>query len=219
MGKKQKRRHRLLVSYRIGQRWRAMPLLSAVMAAVLYGLAWLHAYGLMQSGNAVLLDRVWQERSLVLALIGFCLLIYLLIMVIARGSYVEVRPLALRVKAGLLPLDISYARVRSVKLGQVGAHFPAETLSSRDYALLAPLLHLPCTVVELKSWPQEPVRRLWPKFMFTPDGSGLVFVVEDAMLLNRQIDAVQTARYAKVRRHGQYKDPIERAVEAQRRGR
>ncbi|HOA25613.1 MAG TPA: hypothetical protein PK801_14015 [Aggregatilineales bacterium] len=217
MAKKQTRRHRLLVPYRVGQRWRAMPLLTALLGVLLYALMWLHRYGLIEGMNGPLLDYLWTVRQLILALIGFSLLLYVLIMLIARGSYVEARPGALRVKAGLIPLNISYSRIGAIKLGQVGAQFPADRLSNRDYALLEPLLPLACTVVELTSWPKEPVRKLWHKFLFTPGGDGLLFIVEDAMLLNQQIDAARTALLAASRRHARYQDPIERAIEMQRR--
>lgn len=217
MAKKPTRRHRLLVPYRVGQRWRAMPLLTALLGVVLYALMWLHHYGRIEGMNAPLLDHLWTARELILALIGFSLLLYVLIMHIARGSYVEARPGALRVKAGLVPLNISYARIGTVKLGQVGAQFPADRLRNRDYALLEPLLPLACTVVELTSWPKEPLRKLWHKFLFTPGGNGLLFIVEDAMVLNQQIDAAQTARLAAARGQGKYQDPIERAVEMERR--
>lgn len=213
----QKRRHRLLVYYRISRRWLAMPLLTALILVGIYAMAWLNAYGRFEGGDQMMLARLWADRTRLLALIGLLLLLYALIAYIGRSSYVEARPRALRVKAGLLPLNISYARIKGVKLGQVGMHYRADELSNRDYALLAPMLHLPCTIVEMKSWPKEPIRRLWHKFLFTRGGDGLLFIVEDAMLLNQQIDDAQVKRMAAYKGQGRYQDPIERAAEMSRR--
>lgn len=219
MRKKLTRRHRLLVYYRIGQRWRIMPLLTALFGVLIYGMTWLHAYGRFEGGNEALLEHLWLNRTLVLAIIGLNLLLYGLITIVARGSFVEARRNALRVRAGLLPLNISYARVRQLRLGQVSAQLPPDRLRNRDYALLEPLLPLACTVIDLKSWPREPIRRLWDKFLFTPDRKSLLFIVEEAMLLNQQIDSAMAAWQARVRGRDRYEDPIERAARMQQRAR
>ncbi|HLV44193.1 MAG TPA: hypothetical protein VKY39_04515 [Aggregatilineales bacterium] len=219
MRKKLTRRHRLLVYYRIGQRWRIMPLLTALFGVLIYGMTWLHAYGRFEGGNEALLEHLWLNRTLVLAIIGLNLLLYGLITIVARGSFVEARRNALRVRAGLLPLNISYARVRQLRLGQVSGQLPPDRLRNRDYALLEPLLPLACTVIDLKSWPREPIRRLWDKFLFTPDRKSLLFIVEDAMLLNQQIDSAMAAWQARVRGRDRYEDPIERAARMQQRAR
>jgi hypothetical protein len=216
MAKKRKptRRHRLLVYYRLGQRWRTAPFLTALLGAVLYGLGWLASRSILQGGNLALLHMLWEKRSLLLGLIGFSLVLYLLTIVISRGSYVEARPKALRVRAGLVNTDISYTRIRQMRLVQVTTLYPPESLKGADSRLLGPLLGYSCSAIDLKSWPKQPLRKLWHKFMFASDRDSILFIVEDAMILNQQIDGAIAARHARVSKTQRgYKDPIERAIE------
>lgn len=213
--KKPPRRHRLLVYYRLGQRWRTMPLLTALLGGALVGLGWLASRSVLVTGDAGLLGMLWEKRPLLFILITTCLLLYALLLIIARNSYVEARPGALHVHAGLAPLDISYGRIRQIRLVQVGVQFPPDTLKAGERALLAPLLEKPCTAVDLRSWPRQPLRKLWHRRMFTADGSSLLFIVDDPMLLNQQIDGAMATRQARRKRTG-YKDPIERADEMAR---
>jgi hypothetical protein len=54
--------------------------------------------------------------------------------------------------------------------------------------------------------------------MFNGDGSGLMFIVRDAMVLNQQIDSRVTLLQAQGKK-SQYLDPLERAVQSQKGGR
>ncbi len=215
---KMPRRHRLLIYRRLSQRWRVAPFLTALLGVVLYALGWLTSRAILQGGNVVLLNSLWENRVLVIGLIGLSIALYLLIVLMGRLSYVEARPKALRVRAGLIPVDLSYGRIRQIRLTQVATLYPPESLKGRDRALLQPFVAYSATAVDMQSWPKVPIKRRWHKFMFTPDKTSLLFIIEDAMLLNQQIDSAIAARHA--RRSGQaraYKDPIERAAEAQRR--
>ncbi len=210
------RRHRLLIYYRLGQRRRTVPLLIAVMGGILYGLGWLASRSILQAGDAALLDMLWQRRAFILALILASLALYVLMLIIARSSYVEARPRARHIRAGLVPLDISYGRIRQIRLVQVRAQYPPGTLKGSDYALLEPFIEKPCTAVDLRSWPKLPVKKLWHRLMFSGDGGSLLFIVQDAMVLNQQIDGALATRQARHKKRTAYQDPIERAVEMSR---
>lgn len=218
MAKGRPHRHPLLVYYRLAQRMRTPPLLTAAFGGLLYGLAWLRSFGLLAGTNTALLARLWAGRRLLLALIGLNLLLYLLIVVIGGRSYVEVGPDVLRVRAGLVKVAISYARIKQIRPVQVGREYPPATLRPGGRALLGPLLDQVATAIVLRSWPNTPLRVLWHKFMFTGTGDGLLFIVERSMVLNQQLDTAVTAKQSD-KQGSRYKDPIERAIEMQRKSR
>jgi hypothetical protein len=218
MAKKRPNRHPLLVYYRIAMRLRTPPLLTAACVGLLYGLAWLSRFGLLAWANTALLARLWESRRLMLALIALNLLLYLLIAVIGGRSYVEVGPNVLRVRAGLVRIVISYTRIKLIRPVQVGRQHPPDSLRPGERALLAPYFDQVATAVTLRSWPKLPLRVLWNKFMFTGTGDGLLFIVEEPMVLNQQLDTAVTAKQSD-KQGSRYKDPIERAFEMQRKSR
>ncbi len=208
------RRHRLLIYYRLGQRLRVAPLLIATFSAALYAIGWLYERGAFEVGNPMLLRALWTNRVLILALIGYSLLLYILSILIARLSFVEARRKALRVRAGLVPIDISYGRIRQIRLARFSNLYPPEALKRRERAQLRPFADMTCTIVDLHSWPRLPLKRLWNRFMFTRDGASLLLIVEQPMLLNQQIDAAMTQRHARLTQERRaYRDPIDRAMQ------
>jgi hypothetical protein len=220
--RKAKGKHRLLVYYQLGQRWRTPPLLIAFLGLVLLAIGWMGDKGIIQGGSAVLLDRLWSGRAFTFLLIAASLFMYVFAVAMSRTGYVHPRPKALRVRAGLMSLDISYQRVKQIRLTSVTNEYPPDELKGRDWALLEPLAGMSCTAVDLTSWPwpgEKALRRLWNKFLFASDeGVGLVFVIEEPMVLNQQIDSYITARQARKQSATRgYVDPIERAARAQRR--
>jgi hypothetical protein len=215
-------RHRLLVYYQLGQRMRTPPLLTAFLGLVLLAIGWMGNKQIIEGGNAFLLESLWAKRALIFLMIAMSILLYILFLIISRRSYVQPRPKALRVQAGLLAVDISYKRIRQIRLVSLDAQHPLDKLKSREWALVEPFSALSCTAIDLTSypWPGEKwLKRLWIKFMFLGEkGKGLLFVVEEPMILNQQIDALITARQERVRKHKRgYVDPIERAAQAQSR--
>jgi hypothetical protein len=218
MAKQRPNRHPLLIYYRIAERMRTPPLLTAALVGLLYGLAWARSFGLLAGANTALLARLWAGRRLLLALIGLTLLLYLLIAVIGGRSYVEVDSDVLRVRAGLIRVVLSYSRVKQIRPVQVGRQYPPGSLRPGQRALLAPYLDQVATAVILRSWPDLPLHTLWHKFMFTGTKDGLLFIVEKPMVLNQQLDTAVTAKQSD-KQGSRYKDPIERAFEMQRKSR
>jgi hypothetical protein len=222
MAKKSRRtvkRHRLLIYHEIGQRMRVTPLLIVAFTFVLLGLGWLADHNIVGSGGSGLGQRLWDGRILLYVMIGASALLYLFAIYISRASYVEARPKTLRIKAGVVPVDLSYARIRQIRLVQLGMQYPEKNLKNRDRALVDPFLGNTCTAIDLRSlpWPfnHALLKRMWNKFMFTADGGSLMFVVPDSMVLNQQIDGKISDRQARISKKDRYLDPIARAAEKQ----
>jgi hypothetical protein len=205
--------HRLLIYYRIGQRLRTTPLFIALVGLFLLALGWMGDRQIIQGGNRSLLNAMWSGRTFLILMIVVSAMLYILMIVIARTSYVQVRPKALRVRAGLLPLDISYGRIRNRRLITMGTYFPPEELKGGEYGLLEPLLEHTCTVVDLKSWPlsYSLLKMLWSKYLFAGK-EGLIFAVDDPMVLNQEMDGAISQRLTRRKGGGRYVDPIERAA-------
>jgi len=219
MAKKQGLRHKLLVYRRMGQRWRTPTLLLVLLGGLLYALGWLADQGKVQGLNTDLISSLWEQRLLLLGLIAFSILLYVIALIVAN-SYVEVQAKALYIRAGLVAQHISYGRIRQMRIVQLNEQYPSREIKGRDYRLLEPFYEYPCTAVDLRSWPKTPLKRLWHHTMFTRDGrSSLLFIVENAMVLNQQIDGALSARQARYKKRGQYEDPIERAVQQARKSR
>jgi hypothetical protein len=198
---------------------RVLPFFIALAGAILYALGWMGSQGILQGGNRELLGILWGNRPRLLVVVGASVLLYLFMIFISRTSFVEARPKALHVRAGLVPVDISYGRIRQIRLVQLGLQYPPETLKGPEVGLIDPLAGATCTVVDLSSvpWPftKRSLRWIWNKFMFTADGGSLMFVVKDAMVLNQQIDSYLAARQARLKGDDRYLDPIARATRAQ----
>jgi hypothetical protein len=218
MARKRRRkiRYPLLVYQRLGQRLRTLPLLTGVFGLLLLALGWLNHSGAAAVGSASMTGILWERRGLLVVLIVGSFALYLLAILIARMSFVEVRAKALRVRTGLLALDVSYRRIRQIRLVQLGVQYPPDSLRARHLALVRPFMGISCTAVDMRSWPLDRrlLKALWVRFMFAREGDSLLFVVEDAMRLNQLIDERVTALQSQemIERRG-YKDPIARAAE------
>jgi hypothetical protein len=215
------KKHKLLVYYRLGQRLRTVPFLIALFCLILLAIGWMGSEGILQGGDQGLMQRLWTGRLLLAVAIGASMLLYLFSLVLSHGSYVQARPKALRVKAGLIPVDISYARIKQIRLVQFDLQYPLDKMRGSDYALVEPFEGSTCTAVDLKSLPKpftpQLLRRIWSRFMFTGDSDGriLMLVVTDPMVLNQQIDGYISDRQARLKGATKYVDPITRAAQDQ----
>lgn len=211
-------RHRLLVYHELGQRLRTPPLLIALMGLMLLGIGWLGSNNILAANNP-LLNSIWDRRIFIYIMIIVSGGLYIFTIFMGRRSFVEVTPRALRVQGGLVRMDFSYRRIRSLRLVNIESQYPVRQLKSRDYALIEPFLKYTCVGIDLKSWPwpgERWLRQLWIKFLFLGQKStGLLFIVEEAMILNTQITAAQQ-RSLEASKKQTYSDPIDRAFEGRR---
>ncbi len=214
------KRHRLLIYHQLGQRLRTAPFFTIVLCAVLLGLGWLGNREILTGGNREMLERIWSNRTLLYLVLGASTLLYGFMILIAQTSYVEAQAKTLRVKAGLIPVDISYGRIRQIRLAQFGLQYPADQLRGTERALAEDFAGSTCTIIDLNSLPRPftpaLLKRLWHRFMFTADSNSLMFVVKDAIVLNQQIDGYLAARQSRQKGENRYLDPIERAARMQR---
>jgi hypothetical protein len=171
-------RHRLLIYERLSKRWRGAPLFTALVSVLFYALV---QYGFAPEFAG------YQPLILVLIVINAMLFVLLLYL---GGSYVEARPTALHVRAGLVGMNISYRRITSVFPISLEQHYPPAGLKRWERIMVEPLLKISSTGVELKGFPMDErwLRRLWSKFMFMTKQKGLILTVRNPLLLNQQID-------------------------------
>jgi hypothetical protein len=214
--KRRKIRYPLLVYQSLGRRLRTLPLLTAISGLLLFALGWVGHSGTSTISGAPMTGILWDKRGLIVVMIAGGLALYLLAIVIARLSYVEVKAKALRVRTGLLALDVSYRRIKQIRLVQFGVQYPPDEMRARDLRLVRPFVGISCTALDMRSWPLDRrlLKYLWIKFMFAREGDSILLVVEDAMRLNQLIDERVTILQSQemIERRG-YKDPIARAAE------
>lgn len=212
------KRHRLLVYQRISERMRTIPFLLAGLSLILLGLGWLSTQDFMQQADTGLLSLLWTNKLYLMVILFVSGMVYIYGMLIGRVSHVQAGKATLQIQAGLLAINISYRRINQVRLSQVGVQYPADMLRGADADLLDPLLSTNCTLVDMRSWPTPGrgwLRRLWSKYMFGREGDSLMLIVPDAMILNQQIDS-QVALLQARSKQSQYLDPLERAVQQQK---
>lgn len=203
------KRHRLEISFRIGQRLRIVPFLLILMGLLLQAILFLAERDIIE----VALIRP-ERRPFVWMLVILAAALYLVAIFISRVSIAQARPNYLRVRAGIVPLSVSYARIRSLRPVQVGEQYPPKTLKGSERALLEPFFGKTAVAVDLKSFPlnEALLRRLWPKFMFTKDMKGLMLVVEDALGLIQEIDHHQTRYFERRNSEEKPRDLFERVA-------
>lgn len=209
------KRHRLLVYHRLGRRLRVPALVIFMLSVVLYGIAWLVKQGQAADVNQALLDRLWDTRPVLFLQIGTSLLLFLFATFILQTSYIQAGSKTIRVRAGIVPINISYARIKQLRLVQFSAQYPEDRLKGSERSLVEPFQGMTVSAVDLRGLPKpftpRLLRMLWAKFMFTGDRSAIMFVVADPMVLQQQIQGGLDTRQAKRKAEDRYLDPIERA--------
>ena len=216
--RKAAKRHPLLVYQRIGNRMRTAPFMLAGISLILYGLGWLSTQDFMSKADTSLLQLLWTNQIYLIIIIFVCAAVFIYGLIVGGMSYVEARPKSLRIQAGLFAINISYARIRQIRLSQVSTIYPDGTVRGSDADLIDPLLDMSCSLIDMGSWPppgHNTLRRLWSRFLFSPEGDSLMLVVPDAMAFNQQIDSRMGVR-SRQAQQGQYLDPLERAIQAQK---
>ena len=106
-------------------------------------------------------------------------------------TYVQPYPDHLRLVTPFLRLKISYRRIRSVHPSQLQKLFPLENLRGDERRALEPFTNKTILLLELTDYPINPriLRLFLSKHTFNPVGTGLVFIVDDWMVLSTEIDS------------------------------
>ncbi len=207
-------RHRLLVYQRVSQRLRTLPLLTAFLGLILLGLSVLGKMITLEGADTSMLELLASRQPIIVVLIVACALLYIFAVFLGANSYVEARPKMLHIQTGLLAINISYRRIRQIRLSQVSIQYPEEKLRGNDRRIAEVLSSVPCSIVDLKSWPwpgYNGLKLLWTKFMFSGDGSSVMVVVRDAMVFNQQVDGrLAEIQLRQKEEQAQYLDPLQR---------
>jgi len=222
MGQKSRKtpaRHPLLVYQQISQRIRTLPLLLAFLALILLSISLIGKSITLEGADTSMLDMLAAGQPLIVVIIVASALLYILA-VIMGGSYIEARSNRLHVRTGLLAINISYRRIRQIRLSQVSVQFEGRKISGSDGQVARELSGQPCSIIDLTSWPWPGLgglKRLWGRLMFSGDGDNLMIVVRDAMVFNQQLDGrLATIQQRQKQDQSAYLDPLERATRAQK---
>jgi hypothetical protein len=111
-----------------------------------------------------------------------------------RMAWVQCREGHLRIQTPVLPLAISYARIKTVRPSRMAQVFdPAKEKPGRR-EWMRPYWGMTVLVVELTKFPVDKRwLRLWlNRYLFSPTSTGVVLLTEDWMTLSRQITDYRT---------------------------
>jgi hypothetical protein len=111
-----------------------------------------------------------------------------------RMAWVQCRAGHLRIQTPILPLAISYARIKAVRPSRMAQVFePAKERPGRR-EWMSPYWGITVLVVELTKFPVDRRwLRLWlNRYLFAPTVTGVVLLTEDWMTLSRQITDYRT---------------------------
>ena len=188
MATKQGKRFRLLMYERMWQRW-AFPCLFIAPASIALWLLAPSAYFVPQSIKLPIIGFQIPLRPLMLvpALASLYILAYSFLA--QRMAWVQCRAGHLRIRTPILPVIISYARIKSVRPSRLSQVFNPTTERAGSREWMSPYWGLTVVVVELTRFPvSKRWLRLWlNRYLFAPTVTGFVLVVDDWMTLSRQI--------------------------------
>lgn len=110
-------------------------------------------------------------------------------------AYVQAHHHHIRLATPFLRLKIAYRRIRSVHSASFSQIFPPQETGWAQRKFLEPFLGATVVVVELQSYPlrRTLLRFFLPAHMFSPQTTGLVFLVADWVALSTEIDTRQGA--------------------------
>ncbi len=204
--KEEPTRHRLLIYYNLGKRYRSPGIL-----LIFLGLFMFFPSFIDELKNDMVSTDVLAVAGGAFVLIG--LAFWLFSWLAIHRSYVQTNPDLLLIRTPFHKTHVSYRRIKQVQPVQVVQLFPRNTLKGMAKPLLRPLLAETAVEMIIKSWPENKRKlyRRFSKYMFSPRSEAWLFIVPNYSALIRQLD---TASQRKVEADrgvsGAYEDPIER---------
>ena len=199
-------RHRLLVYYNLGRRYRPTGMLLLFLGVILFLPSFID-----DLENDLVEPGALAATGGALMLVGLAFLLFA--RTAMRGAYVQCTPSVLLIRTPFQRFLISYRRIGHVKQVQVSALFPRSELKGLSEALIRPLLGSVAIEVAVKSWPKPKHRlqRRLSKFMFSPREEAWVFIMPDYSRFMNQLDAAIQNRLTETSgRSTSYEDPFER---------
>jgi len=188
MTKKQnsKKRFYLLIYRRMWQRW-AWPCF--LIAAASIALWWF-------TPRISIIYQPFRILALAPALIALVLLVYTFLA--RKLTWVQCRSNHLRIQTPFYPLVISYRRIKGVRPSVFKKIFNPRKEKKARLRWLRPYWGKTALVMDVSSYPfNKKWLRLWfSPYLLTPDhkDDGFVFLVDDWMVLSRQIDEFRIAK-------------------------
>lgn len=168
-------RHRLLLFKSIARRG---VLRSIVLSVFLLLVLW----------GDVQQEFLGEQRVFVLLLLVITIVVTAYYAMIGRLANVKVTSKHIVVRGHWLPLRIPHDYVVSVKSSTIEEHYPVETMRFGELNRLGPLYEQSCLQLSLKEYPFGTWRqRLFPRFFFTTQFTGVLLLVEDWVALSQQI--------------------------------
>lgn len=173
--------HRLLLYERISQRMRGK-----LFWLLLFSLG----LGLYDQFTAVLGDNFY---ILWIAIPAIAILWFYYAILVPRTA-LQIHPNYLRLRGPLKRINISYGRVHSTTSSHLAQHYPFDQLKRVEQSLLDPYYGETCVFIELRSYPPPFQRRhLWfSRLLFGASRPGLLLVVEDWLLLSRDVESARS---------------------------
>ncbi|NDJ76304.1 MAG: hypothetical protein GYB65_08585 [Chloroflexi bacterium] len=203
---RQNTKHRLLVYFKVGRRYRTRSVIFFFM-----GLLLLLPLFISELENDLVDPEALAAFGGVLMLVGFGL--WLFARLAMHRSYVQCMPDLLLVRTPFRRTLVSYRRIKLAQSAKVSHLYPREKLRSGEKALMRDLLDMTAAEVQVKSWPapKKRLERYLSKFLFSSRAEAWLFIVPNYSALTRQLDmAMQTKRDADRGVATGYEDPIER---------
>jgi len=166
---------------------------ASLLMAIVLGALWWWGYRLLPSLRPPYDLLLFIGAAILFALAGFSFLT-------RNRCFIQAHPDHLRLVTPLLPIQISYQRLRSVRPSELRLVFPPKAAKGAEKSLLEPYYGQTVVLVELNGYPLHPrvLHFFLPRQMFLPKGTGLVLLVQDWMGLSTDIDTFLGAwRYAR----------------------
>ncbi len=112
-----------------------------------------------------------------------------------RRVSIQVHPNFIRLQGGMRGFNISYGRILTVTSATLSQHYKLTEMKGGERRLLEPFWHQACLLVELNQYPPALQKNphLWlPRYLFGTRRPGLLLVVDDWMILSREIEGART---------------------------
>lgn len=204
--KEEPTKHRLLVYYNLGKRYRGPGLLLIFLGIIMFLPSFIDALE-----NDIVSSDVLATAGGAFVLIGFAFWLFSWLAI--HRSYVQINPDLLLIRTPFRRTHVSYRRIKQIQPVQVVQLFPRNTLKGMAKPLLRPLLAETAVEMIIKSWPESKrklLRRFSP-YMFSPRSEAWLFIVPNYSALIRQLDTASQRKVEEERGvSGAYEDPIER---------
>ncbi len=182
MAKKRGKRFPLLIYAPLGQRWSRLGLVLALISLAFW-IVWPFIFA----------PTPWRHLAFFPVLAGGILFAYGY--AARKMAFVQCSAGAIRIQTPIYPLVMSYRRIEGTRPVQTSKLFDIGTEKQARRIWPSRFWGMTAIVVQVKQYPvSEQWLRLWfDRYLFNPEDSGLVLLVEDWLELSQQLDSHRAA--------------------------